>query len=190
MGKNECYYLRFCDKVKCKFKNICLSNCYKNLYQNPKPELVPSSSPSPLSHFLHQLQISITQSFVKLEHFLRPFLKTRSQDESAHTFRSSLRFLEVPLKGFFFMIFLAFVTTFFDMFGLIRSVHFFKSPGSWHECRPIYGLHFVYIGFFPLYKKGGFGGPKHFHHQFLVVFGHQNGFFFKAITLFKTIFEN
>ena len=66
--------------------------------QNPKPKLVSSSSP-PLSHFLHWLQTSITQSFCKLEHFLWPFLKTRSHDRSAHTFESSLRFLEVPQKG-------------------------------------------------------------------------------------------
>ena len=72
--------------------------------QNPKPELVPSSppllpSPPPPSHFLHRLQTSITRSFIKLECFLRPFLKTRSHDKSAHTFKSSLRFLEVPQKG-------------------------------------------------------------------------------------------
>ena len=70
--------------------------------QNPKPELVPSSLPSvPQSRFLHQLQTSITWSFIKLECFLRPFLKTRSHDKSAHTFRSSLQFLEVPQKVFF-----------------------------------------------------------------------------------------
>ena len=34
-----------------------------------------------------------------LEHFFRPFLKTRSHDRSAHTFGSSHRFLEVPHKG-------------------------------------------------------------------------------------------
>ena len=56
-------------------------------------------SPPPPSHFLHRLQTSITRSFIKLECFLRPFLKTRSHDESAHTFKSSLRFLEVPQKG-------------------------------------------------------------------------------------------
>ena len=33
-----------------------------------------------------------------LEHFFRPFLKTRSYDRSAHTFGSSHRFLEVPHK--------------------------------------------------------------------------------------------
>ena len=49
--------------------------------------------------FLHQLQTSITQSFIKLEYFLRPFLRTRSHDGSAHTFRSSLQFLEVAQKG-------------------------------------------------------------------------------------------
>ena len=74
---------------------------------------------------------------------------------------------------------LHFLTTFFDTFGLIGSVKtFFKSPGRWHECRPIYGLHFVYIGFFyPLYKKGVFGGPKKFHQRFLA--------FFLAILAFK-----
>ena len=73
-------------------------------YQNPKPELVPSSPPlpsSPPSRFLHRLQTSITRSIIKLECFLRPFFKTRSHDESAHTFKSSLRFLEVPQKGVF-----------------------------------------------------------------------------------------
>ena len=37
--------------------------------------------------------------FFMLEHFFRPFLKTRSYDRSAHTFGSSHRFLEVPHKG-------------------------------------------------------------------------------------------
>ena len=40
--------------------------------------------------FLHQLQTSITHSFFKLEHFLRPFFLT---------FRSIHIFLEVPQKG-------------------------------------------------------------------------------------------
>ena len=82
-------------------------------YQKPKPELVPSSSPPPLRStvmFLHRLQTSITRSFIKLECFLRPFLKTRSHEESAHTFGSSIQFLEVPQKGvlkkvFFFAFF-------------------------------------------------------------------------------------
>ena len=53
----------------------------------PSPLPFPSLLPFPSScFFLHQLQTSITQSFVKLEHFLRPFLKTRSHDGSAHTF--------------------------------------------------------------------------------------------------------
>ena len=82
----------------------CPSTSSEVLIQNPKPELVPSSppllpSPPPPSHFLHRLQTSITRSFIKLECFLRPFLKTRSHDKSAHTFKSSLRFLEVPQKG-------------------------------------------------------------------------------------------
>ena len=36
---------------------------------------------------------------------------------------------------------------------------------------------YIYI-YYTLYKKWGFGGPKHFHNEFLVVFGHfghQNG---------------
>ena len=73
-----------------------------------------------------------------------------------------------------------FFTTFFDKFGLIGSVKtFFKIPGSWPECRSIYGLHFVYIDLlYFIQKKGGFGGPKFCHHEFLAVFGHfghQNG---------------
>ena len=56
----------------------------------------------PLSCFFkHQIKTSITQSFLKLEHFLIPFLKTRSHDRSAHTFGSSLQFLEVPQKWVF-----------------------------------------------------------------------------------------
>ena len=60
------------------------------------PSLLPFFPPP--SRFLHRLQTSITRSFIKLECFLRPFLKTRSHDKSAHTFKSSLRFLEVPQK--------------------------------------------------------------------------------------------
>ena len=133
--------------------------------------LVPS--PSPLLHHIFTSTSNINNSFIKLECFLGPFLRPRSHDGSAHTFRSSLRFLEGP-KRFFLMIFWHFLTTFFDMFGLIGSVKKkFKSPGSWHECRPIYGLHFVYLVFFyPLYKKGFFGGPNKFHHEFLAFFGH------------------
>ena len=40
------------------------------------------------SRFLAILAIKMAE-FLKLEHFLRPFLKTRSHDGSAHTFRSS-----------------------------------------------------------------------------------------------------
>ena len=102
----------------------------------------------------------LTKTFVTRG--LRPFLKTRSHDESAHTFKSSLQFLEVPQKGvlknYFFCIFLP---HFFTCLVLSDPLKFFKSPGSWHECRPIYGLHFVYIGFFyPLYKKKGVLGVQ------------------------------
>ena len=48
-----------------------------------------------LWQFLAILAIKIAE-FFKLEHFLRPFLKTRSHDRSAHTFGSSHRYLEVP----------------------------------------------------------------------------------------------
>ena len=44
------------------------------------------------------LAIKMAELF-KLEHFLRPFLKTRSHNGSVHTFGSSHRFLEVPQKG-------------------------------------------------------------------------------------------
>ena len=71
--------------------------------QNPKPKLVlllPCCCS--ITFFLHQLQTSITfLLFFMLEHFFRPFLKTRSYDRSAHTFGSSHRFLEVPHKGVF-----------------------------------------------------------------------------------------
>ena len=71
-----------------------------------------------------------------------------------------------------------FLTTFCYMFGLIGSINFINNPVSWHECRPIYGLHFVYIGFLSFIQKGGFEGPTNLHCKFLAVFGHfahQNG---------------
>ena len=100
--------------------------------QNPKPELVPSSSPPPLpspppSRFLHRLQTSITRSIIKLECFLRPFLKTRSHDESATYFQiQSPIFGSAPKRGFKKIIFLHFFTTFFYTFGLIGSVKTFS----------------------------------------------------------------
>ena len=95
-------------------------------YQSPKPELVllpfPSLPffPSP-SHFLHQLQTSITQSFFKLECFLRPFLKTRSHDRSAHTFGPSLQFVKVPQKVFFIYFVVVVVGIFDHIFSHIWS---------------------------------------------------------------------
>ena len=77
-------------------------------------------SPSP-SHFLHQLQTAITQLFIKLECFLRPFLKTRNHDGSAHTFRSN--FWKYPKKGlkFFFCNFLPhFFKTCFVLSDLLK----------------------------------------------------------------------
>ena len=81
------------------------------------------------------------------------------------------------------------------MFGLIRSIkNVFKSPGSWHECRPIYGLHFVYIGFFVLYTTNGvLGVQKNFitsFWHFLAILAIKMADFLKARTLFKTIFVN
>ena len=70
-------------------------------------------------------------------------------------------FWKCPKKFFLFLflyLFLHFLITFFDTFGLIGSITtFFKNPGCWHECRPIFGLHFVYIGFLSLIKKGFLG---------------------------------
>ena len=135
--------------------------------QNPKPELVLFPFPSLLPFsvtFLHRLQTSITQSFIKLECFLRPFLRTKCHDRSAHTFRPSLRFLEVPQKGLKKMICWHFLTTFLTCLVLSDPLQLFKSPGSWHECRPIpiYGLHFVYIVFYPLCKKVFWGVQTNF----------------------------
>ena len=89
------------------FRETHLVNCDCNLLKSTKSDLFirtpnPSVSPSlPFfptpSHFLHRLQTSITQSF------LRPFFKNRRHVRSAHTFGSSLQFLEVPQKGFFLL---------------------------------------------------------------------------------------
>ena len=49
---------------------------YIAVHQNPKPELCSFFSFSSAVMFLHWLQTSITQPFLKLEHFLRLFLKT------------------------------------------------------------------------------------------------------------------
>ena len=79
--------------------------------QNPKPELVPSS-PSPLLPF-YVMFFTSTSNINKLECFLIPFLRTRSHDGSAHTFRLSLQFLEVLQKGVLKNDFLAFFNHFF-----------------------------------------------------------------------------
>ena len=79
------------------------------------------------------------------------------------------------------------------MFGLIGSIKTFsKVLGVGMKVGP-YMAYILYIKVFFIYTKGGFGGPKKIHHKFLAVFGHfghQNGCYCKAITLFKTIFEN
>ena len=79
------------------FLNICM--------ENPReiPEVGSPPPPLPfyyLSHFLHQLQTSITQYFVMLEQFLRPVLKTRRHDRSACTFRPSHWFCFLVLNYF------------------------------------------------------------------------------------------
>ena len=66
-----------------------------------------------------------------------------------------------------------------DMFGPIGSVKTFsKVLGVSNKVGP-YMAYILYIVLcLPLYKKGGFGGPKFHHHEFLAVFdhvGHQNG---------------
>ena len=105
-------------------------------------------------------------------------MKTRIHDGSAHTFGSSLRFLEVPQKVFCFLL-LHFLPHFLTHLVLSDPLKKFKSPGSQHERSPIYVLRFVYIDLFILYiKKAGFGGPKFCCHKSLAVvghFGHQNG---------------
>ena len=168
----------YCTVLYC-FCTYCTLPFTADSYISPRTQSEPQTRAGPLLPsssvtFLHRLQTSITRSILKLECFLRPFLKTRSHDESAHTFKSSLQFWKCPKKGFKKK-----KTTFLDTFGLIGSVkNFFKSPGSWHECRPIYGLHFVYIGFFILYTKKGFWGSKKIASQvsaFFGHFGHQNG---------------
>ena len=54
------------------------------------------------------------------------------------------------------MIFWHFVTTFFYTFGPIGLIKtFFKSPGSWHEHRPIYDLHFEYIDLLSFIQNNG-----------------------------------
>ena len=98
--------------------SISLISVWEVIIRTPNPSW--SSSFPPFCHvFLHQLQTSITQSFIELEYFLILFLRTRSHDGSAHTFRSSLRFLEVPQKGVLKNDFLAFLKHIFDMFGLV-----------------------------------------------------------------------
>ena len=67
--------------------------------QNPKPKLVlllPCCCS--ITYFTSTSNINYFLLFFMLEHFFRPFLKTRSYDRSAHTFGSSHRFLEVPHK--------------------------------------------------------------------------------------------
>ena len=67
--------------------------------QNPKPELV-LQLPCCCSITFFTSTSNINYSvFFMLEDFLRPFLKTRSHDRSAHTFGSSHIFFKVPHKG-------------------------------------------------------------------------------------------
>ena len=55
--------------------------------------------------------------------------------------------------------------------SLIRSIkNFFKSPGSWHECRLIYGLHFVYSFFLSFIQKKVFLVSNKFSSQVSGIF--------------------
>ena len=67
--------------------------CNKGMvWADPLP---PSYGQRPYFYIFFLLDPSLTQSFVKLEHFLMPFFQTRSHDGSAHTFRSSNHFFKV-----------------------------------------------------------------------------------------------
>ena len=80
-------------------------------------------------------------------------------------------FWKCPKKGLKKMICWHFLTTFFDMFGLIRSVKTFsKLLGVGMNVGPYMAYIFVYFVFYPLYKKGDFGGPNKFHQKFLAFF--------------------
>ena len=95
----------------------------------------PSWSPPPLlllpydppSCFIHRLQTSITQSFIKLECFLRPFLKLEAMTNLHIHLDPVSDFWKCPKKFFFSSFFLLnFLTSFFDTFGLIGSVKTFS----------------------------------------------------------------
>ena len=89
-------------------KNLCAqesgeggrNHCAQCSYESePQTQAGPPPSLLLFYHILHQLQHQLLSIFFMLEHFFRPFLKTRSYDRSAHTFGSSHRVLEVPHKG-------------------------------------------------------------------------------------------
>ena len=83
---------------------------------------------------------------------------------------------------------------FFYMFGLIGSIKTFSKVLAVGMNVGPYMAYILYILFFLSFiQKKGFGGPNKFHQEFMAFFGHfdhQNGCFFKARTIFKTIFEN
>ena len=109
-------------------------------------------------------------------------MRTRSHDRFAHTFRSSHRFLEVPQKVFF----LYFSTTFFDTFGLIRSIKTFSKVLGVGINVGLYMAYILYILFFILYtkKKGVLGVQKNSSQVSGIVwpFWPTNWLIFKAIT--------
>ena len=89
-------------------------------------------------------------------------------------------FFKCPKKRFKKIIVWLFFTTIVYTFGLIGSVKTFsKVLGVGMNVGPYIGyILYIYILFYPLYKKWGFGGPKFCCHDFLAVFGHfghQNG---------------
>ena len=93
--------------------NCCIGVCIFD-YHN-KLIVINLSEPQTRAVFLFPFFSSITlftlisnnnySVIFKLEHFLGPFLKTRSHYGSAHTLRSSLQFLEVSQKRGFKKIF-------------------------------------------------------------------------------------
>ena len=72
-----------------------------NAAMNPKWTQTQAGPPPSLLLFHHIFYINLKHqllSIFMLEHFFRQFLKNRSHDRSAHTFGSSHRFLEVPIR--------------------------------------------------------------------------------------------
>ena len=97
-------------EVKC--QTGLLFNLFKVLLKHvfdSHPRKIPDVGPP--SPFFHHVFFTLTSNinclvFFKLEHFLRPFLKTRRYDKCVYTFGSSY----CPKKGKYFLL-LIFLTT-------------------------------------------------------------------------------